>query len=405
MSLQSPRLLVATEFPPNASGGGPAVVRQMLKNWPVENLSWWSCFADSDNRFGQKVSGQFTAKIPSRFYPNQRMRGLKSWVMERVWNPWATRHFRRTVKALKPDVVWVIPHCWAIPPLFNSLPGCATAFHLSVHDYADTKSVIARFGESRACKMADMVNRLYATATTRDAICQPMLDDLKMKTGAEGSISRAGLERGDFDYLMSGKQSSHDVVRIAYAGTILVEDVFEQFVVALNRIRQRSKILLTMEFFGAHSYRSRKWFDASWMNERGNLAEPQLSNALRECSWGFAPMSLGDDDPRYNRFSLPTKLISYLAAGLPVIAVGHPESSLVKIEKAYDIGICITSGDPETLNAELSTTMAMKSPSEKFRAEILRCSRKEFDAERMRQKLYESFFICAGRTSTLNGTQ
>jgi hypothetical protein len=43
MTEKFPRLLVATEFSPNAAGGGPAVVRQMLKNWPAEKHRWQSC--------------------------------------------------------------------------------------------------------------------------------------------------------------------------------------------------------------------------------------------------------------------------------------------------------------------------------------------------------------------------
>src|SRR5262245_34837604 len=55
MNRDFPHLLVATEFSPNASGGGPAVVRQMLKHWPSEKISWWSCLPEKDKRFGQMV--------------------------------------------------------------------------------------------------------------------------------------------------------------------------------------------------------------------------------------------------------------------------------------------------------------------------------------------------------------
>ncbi len=51
-------------------------------------------------------------------------------------------------------------------------------------------------------------------------------------------------------------------------------------------------------------------------------------------------MALDDDDPRYNRFSFPTKFINYLAAGLPVITLGHPESSVVRMASEYQVGLC-----------------------------------------------------------------
>src|SRR5215469_17441014 len=112
-----PRLLVATEAWPNAPGGGAAVIRQMLKDWPTEKLFWWSCFPDGEKIFGRHVASQRVATIPPKLYPNRRWRSQRSWLLERFWVPWATRHFNRTLADLKPDVVWVIPHCWAIPPL------------------------------------------------------------------------------------------------------------------------------------------------------------------------------------------------------------------------------------------------------------------------------------------------
>src|SRR5262245_56731004 len=105
-----PRLLVATEFAPNASGGGPAVVRQMLKDWPAQNLFWWSCLPDPDIRFRQDVADHRVAAIPRKWYPHRRLRFVKSWLQEKFWSARAARHFRRTLELLKPDVLWVIPH-------------------------------------------------------------------------------------------------------------------------------------------------------------------------------------------------------------------------------------------------------------------------------------------------------
>src|SRR5664279_4218512 len=134
MTENFPRLLVATEFPPNASGGGPAVVRQMLKDWPSEKLFWWSCFPDRDVRFGRTVNTHRVATIPSRLYPHRRGRALKSWLMQNVWTPWATRHLKGTIKDINPDVIWVIPHCWSIPPLGKVLLNAEIGFHVSIHD-------------------------------------------------------------------------------------------------------------------------------------------------------------------------------------------------------------------------------------------------------------------------------
>ncbi|MFZ3376340.1 MAG: hypothetical protein WA183_12375 [Chthoniobacterales bacterium] len=397
MTESFPRLLVATEFSPNASGGGPAVVRQMLRNWPTEKLFWWSCSSDHEAQFGRAFNVQRVAVIPRRLYPHRRCRALKSWLMQHFWTPWATRHLRNTIEELRPEVVWVIPHCWAIPPLGQVLQNFGIGFHVSMHDYADNQGCIFRFGRRRSQKMSAIADQLYASATTRDAISDSMRTDLHSRTGRDGTVLHAGLEPNDFEYLENKGERTLGEIRIAYAGTIIVEKTFATFVDALNRVRNRISTPVSLEFFTGHSYRTREWFDPSWMRERGLMAEPALSEALKKFAWGFAPMSLSDDDPRYNRFSLPTKFVSYLAAGLPVITLGHPESSLVKMAQTYRVGPCLSSGEPETMQEELFSALSNRNPWAQFGSEIQRCGHAEFDAERMRKTLYECFATCSRR--------
>src|SRR5262245_31486495 len=104
MSEGSPKLLVATEFPPNAAGGGPAIVRQMLKRWPPEKTYWWSCSPGGHTSFRHQVESHHVAAIPSRLYPHRRGRALKSFLLQHAWRPWASRQLQDTLDELQPDV-------------------------------------------------------------------------------------------------------------------------------------------------------------------------------------------------------------------------------------------------------------------------------------------------------------
>ena len=390
-----PRLLVVTEFPPNSSGGGPAVVRQMLKDWPVENLFWWSCLPETNNRFGQGVQTHRCAAIPQKLYPNKKFATFKSALLEHFWTKRAASHLTRTLQELKPGAVWVIPHQWSIPPLAKALIGQYPSYHITIQDYVDIHENPRRFGYARCKRMATMADQLYAGAMTRDATSHPMIADLRARTGADAAqMLHAGLERVDFEFLAAKTPTQENEIRIAYAGTIIVEKEFEFFVKALAKIRSGLARPLKLELFGAHSYASRDWFEPSWMRENGNLSETELGEILRECTWGFAPMALTDDDPRYNQFSFPTKFISYLAAGLPVITLGHSESSVVKMAQTYNVGTCVTSGDPENLRRKLLEVLSIENPWRLFGQEILRCTRKEYDAAEKRRKLYRCFSDC-----------
>ncbi len=390
-----PKLLVATEFPPNVPGGGGAIVRQLLKDWPVEKLFWWSCQPDVNQLFGQRVAGNAVAVIPRKLNPLQRGRALKSWLLEHFWTPWAARHFRNTLKAFQPEAVWVIPNFWSIPPLANALLRTDVAFHLSIYDYPDIRSAVERFGAHRCRRMAAQVDQLYARALTRDTISQQMTDDLRARTGAAGGISRCGLEAEDFGYLAEPPKIQNGPIRIAYPGTVISEETVASFANVLGKIRKQLPRPLTLDFFGDHSYRSRSWFDSGWMIEHGNLAAAELLKELKECTWGFSPMDLTDQNARYNRFSLPTKFVSYLAAGLPVITLAHPESTVVKMASQYDVGLCATNADPEKFGPQLLAALSEPDPKTKHRPALQRCALAEFDARRLRAALYENFRKCA----------
>ena len=109
-------------------------------------------------------------------------------------------------------------------------------------------------------------------------------------------------------------------------------------------------------------------------------------------------MGLTDEEPRYNRFSFPTKFITYLAAGLPIIAVGHPESSVMKMATNYAVGVTSSSTSVEHLVKDLESALSDRSPWRTYRSEIIRCAETEFRAEVMRSKLWACFQRCAEAT-------
>lgn len=397
-SIPFPRLLVATEFAPNTGGGSGAIVRQMLKDWPAEKLFWWSYHPDRNQHFGREVAEHRMATVPPKWLPNRRWRRPKAWLMETFWVPQAARHLRRTLAEIRPEVVWAIPWLWSIPPLAQVLPAAGIGFHVSVHDYPDLKNQIAGLGVRRCRQWAVAVDQLYARATSRDAICQAMVDDLQVRTGTIGTMARAGLEAADFEYLSGKTATPQDRLRIAYPGTIIVEKEFVLFVQTLARIRQELPRPVSLEFFGDHSYRTRGWFDPAWMTEHGNLTAPELLGELKKCAWGFVPMGLSNDDSRYNRFSLPTKFVSCLQAGLPVISLGHPESSIMAMTAAYRVGVSHADGDIGSFGEKLRAALSVGQPWEIFGSEILRCAREEFDVQKMRTALRANFQKCAAAT-------
>lgn len=392
------RLLVATEFGLDAPGGGPAVVRQMLRGFPGE-IYWWSVGGrDHGPMIHEGVRAAAGAAFPAgKLMPARRATRFKAWAMEHIWAPAAERSFRHQIARWRPDRIWVIPHNWSIIPLQQALVrsgAIETAYHATVQDYPDAHFHGRLWGWARAERMARMQEDIYRFATTRDATSYPMLDDLALRTGRNGvQMLHQGLEASDIELLEIGGASDASFrvapagspVRIAYAGTILVMREFALFAQALEGIRKA--IPVELHLWGAHSYRDQPWFRGEWMTEHGNLPERKLIAALRECDWGFIPMSLRDEDPRYNRFSFPTKFITYLAAGLPVITLANRYSSVMRMAESYNVGLKFS--EESIASDELIAGLTRGKERSILNSEILRCATTEFQANRMRETLWK----------------
>lgn len=395
------KLFIATEFPPDALGGGPAVIRQLLRDFPGE-IHWWSVRrgGDAASAFGFSVSSSQCCD-PGKLMPARKLTRLKAWLMEHLWAPLAARSLRAALARVKPDCIWVIPHDWSIFPLHELLKTSTgrPKLHVTIQDYPDAHDHARVWGEGRVGRMVRMQEELYVRADSCDATSLPMLEDLEQRTGAKGrQMLHQGLEPEDFAFLENFEPQvpSSKPIRIAYAGTILVEKEFALFAGLLEKMRneqrstdnqQHSRMDIRLELWGAHSYAGRSWFREEWMTEHGNLPERALLEELRKCDWGFIPMALEDRDPRYNRFSFPTKFITYLAAGLPIIAMGHPESSVVKMADVYNVGMKVKSSE----NIKVSKlAKALQDPEEKakYHPEILQCANDHFEAGKMRKVLW-----------------
>jgi hypothetical protein len=317
--------------------------------------------------------------------------------MENLWTPVAAAHLRRAIRACRPDVVWTIPQQWSIPPLAKALVGGDVPYRVSMHDFADLRNVVERLGPEVAQRLAHGAEALYAGAHSRDAISTPMLAELESRTGAAGWVNRVGIESVDLEYLARKQPQPLKELRLVFAGTIIAKQAFDFFVRALAGVRARLPLPVWLEFFGTHSQRDQPWFDPTWMRERLNAPDEMFRAALRECTWGIAPVSLAEEDPRYDRFSFPAKVTSYLAAGLPVLALGHPASSLVELLQRADVGMCSTRSDLAGLQADLLETLTAEDPWGRYQAGIRRCVREEFDAVTMRDRLHAELFRAAGR--------
>ena len=393
MTRKHPKILVAAAFPPDVPGGSPWLFYQLLRDADPARISWWSTSGESPKHTRDRVGTYQEAGLPARLVPHKRFIGLKCFLLEKFWVPYAVRHLRRYIAGQKPDLLWIIGYGWSIPVLHGALRDLGIPYHMTVHDMANTDGQVAALGAARADKFQGMLEDLYAGSASRDVYTEEIADELERKTGRKSDlIIHCGAEPEEIKSIRTKTlPTPSNIIRIGYPGTIIAEETFARFLDALKIVSTRLPIAVEVNLFGTHSYRNRPWFDKTIIVEHGYLSDDELEMRYRSCDWGLAIMDLDDVNQRYNRFSFPCKFARALASALPVITIGHPESALIRYSSRYDLGAVMTSKDPWELAQLLGDAFLSPIDWNRRKEGIMRCVEEGFNADLNRRRLFELF--------------
>jgi len=383
--------LVVAGFPPSAPGGGAAVTRQVLSEWPENSLHWWCPYPPPAHLRGRNVSWP---TAPTKLFPQQRLRWIKTKLTQLAWVPLAVRSLRQTVADVSPEVIWCIPHEWTIPVADTVLPRRTIPYAIYLQDYPTTEQLSAIVGTKTTQRWMQSVENLVRHASFVDTTSYPMGDDILRRTGrASTQMLHEGLESGDFERLSQASASSHsEQFTLAFAGTVVAEKAFAETMSELGKVRQSLAKPLHIEFYSPHTYAQRPWFDPVWMSERGYKDRRALVAAMQQCQAGLIVMDIADTNRNYNRFSFPTKFITYIAAGIEPMVVAHESSAVAALAKESGIGLHF--GDPRALAASMARlTGAETNPD---RAQMIEFARRHFDAAQKRRRFREKIFEAVG---------
>lgn len=399
-----PKMLYVHDYRPDSLVTAD-LVRQLLLGYPSSQLEWWSCrqtglHAQPD----LQASRRHELVIPPRLVPNHRLTGIKSLLVENFWVPRAVGHLERVLAEVQPELVVALLYGWSVPVLARVRWPKGVRLHVSVWDLPDTNESKRTLGEGRSRRFLADVHQLVRRADGFDAISPGMLAELQAKTGrTDGLIVHSGFEPQHLQALESAVDEPLDAtLRLAYVGTIISESAFLAMLAALKGIRAALPQKLVLEFFGGRNYRGRPWFEPEWMTEHGMFTDEGLVQALRRCTWGIVVMDPEGTDLRYSRYSFPNKVGTYLSAGVPILGFGHAQSSLARMLQEFQLGRLTGATRRGDLEKFLAESLRQAAPREAFRQNIKQCARTEFNAAEMRLRLWRSWGVEPGFSSSFS---
>lgn len=132
---------------------------------------------------------------------------------------------------------------------------------------------------------------------------------------------------------------------MVYAGNMGVAQDLGAFLELARRMRDRQDVVFLFVGRGSDMPRlqqeSRELPNVAFVNE---IAPERIPVLLSQCAVGIVAL-----DPRHRTHNIPGKLLTYLHAGLPVLARVNAGNDLVGLVNEAGVGLAVEGDDPEVL--------------------------------------------------------
>lgn len=409
MDYSFPRLLLVTTDRPGCGSVGQILLGDLCLACPRERVA---CFAMPFRKSVHNANPELESipvrtavrryESPYRFAPGRL--GMLSAVIDSAWR--LERHTAKLVEQAvhfgreqRAEKVWMV-----LDTVTAIAMGSRIAEELNIPliclvwdapeyvlgtaglDRLTRRRLLKRFGETLRC--AERV------AVVSDAMAHKYHDDY----GARCVLLRHGLP-ADVHRTPVDATSQRSRFVLGFAGGMYAHSAWNSLLDALDQIAWRLGdrpvvVRVTGPGFGFHRQAPVYIEYLGWRPPR-----PDTVDILASCDANYLPQPFEPTLSDLARYSFPTKLSSYVAAGRPVLIHAPSHASLIPFHQRFPIGPCCTSLGVEEIIASLQSLVA---PPEYARAaqSVQRVARTELSQETYLQRFAEFVGVNRGSLTT-----
>jgi hypothetical protein len=117
------------------------------------------------------------------------------------------------------------------------------------------------------------------------------------------------------------------------------------------------------------------------------VSENIIEQELRRADLLYLPLPFGDQYESFVRYSLSTKMVSYIASGAPILFHGPKDSAAGRLLAKNNAALCAHSVDPQNIAKVLEK---IKLQYRSVAASALELAKREFRAEPIREKFWSA---------------
>jgi len=363
-------------------GGGARIMRALLENAPVP---WFSVAATSSPTppppFGQElhISGRpyfgrlENTRLASWF---NRLNGRAGFRLEAKLN--------KIIAQNRATAVHSIAHaCWDTLAAFKAARRNRLPFFLTIHD----DPAYCLHGNANQEKLLAGVAECWREAAARFVICEEMGEELCRRWGKQEYL----LVTDGLSEMAAQPRSSHPNRLSVYFMGLLHNSYEPNFVAlqkALQLIAAQQPGLMVRLILRCGTIRPAAVIHPELLQVLPFGSEAQVQTDLNEADVLYQPLSMAQKDWPMNAYSLSTKMITYLGAGLPILFHGPADSAAAKLLSRNNAAIVC--GDLEPVQLAQSLTSVNGAGREQLVLSALQLANRRFRLNDVRERFWNA---------------
>ena len=312
-------LVLVTDYPPDAPGGGAVILRSLLEPRDRERVVW--------------LSPSPSNGAPATLQAGSSGRGGRSLGLDQTVYAKALADEVRTI-ALERGArgLWVVLHGSGVAIASRLVRDGSLPVHATVHDDPAYANALR---SRRYLPLVPWIARDFARAIrgadSVDVIGPEMADHYRRKYGVEASVVHRGLPgpvepASDYDKAGCG-------LTVGVLGSTYAYKPLSILARAVERAARTLEVPGRVVVVGrSHGDRLRSEMDGRVEVEvLGHVDEPEGVEALRRCFVLYLNYPFGPLDGALRRLSFPTKLSTYVQAARPILIHAPSDSSIAHL--------------------------------------------------------------------------
>ncbi|MES2544080.1 MAG: hypothetical protein V4548_04285 [Bacteroidota bacterium] len=325
-------VLILSNYLPNQGWGGGVIIRSLTENYPENLKMFWTTFNIQPNQKNIKCNNIEVIDFQTQYF---RGRGFSDVILQFEMF-FFVRDFNKLIRNNNIDLLWIVvgadyPNLVMIHSLVKKIK---IPFHISIHDDPILEIPIKKQKATRLFK------EILQKANTIDVISTRMQIQYKNDFNVNSIVITRCIPE-DFP---KNSKATNEKINILMGGSGNATLPWPKPLLdSIHKLNQTNNWQL-------HLFDSKlKSYESSVVKVYDLMSEQSFNTILETTNIGYACDDLKLENIKFAQLSLPTKIVTYIGAGIPFLYHGPKDSTVGDLLKQYVCGIIIETNTPNDL--------------------------------------------------------